>query len=122
MKTIKQIKLLVENIVIDANSKDNNDLINSVRNNYLPLFQFNIDASSSENAQALFNKIAENVSRKSFVPYLPDGQHTIDKVGNDIFETPTIMEWQSGKAGQNFVILKSATIIQYTIKGRFMSR
>lgn len=104
MKTIKQIKLLVENIVIDANSKDNNDLINSVRNNYLPLFQFNIDASSSENAQALFNKIAENVSRKSFVPYLPDGQHTIDKVGNDIFETPTIMEWQSGKAGQNFVI------------------
>ena len=38
------------------------------------------------------------------MPYLPDGQHTADKVGNDIFETPTIMEWQSGKAGQNFVI------------------
>ena len=104
MKTIKQIKQLVETIAPNADSKENIELIDSVRDNFLPLFQFNIDASSSEKAQALFNKIAENVSRKSFVPYLPDGQHTADKVGNDIFETPTIMEWQSGKAGQNFVI------------------
>ena len=104
MKTLKQIKQLVETIAPNADSKENIELIDSVRDNFLPLFQFNIDASSSEKAQALFNKIAENVSRKSFVPYLPDGQHTADKVGNDIFETPTIMEWQSGKAGQNFVI------------------
>ena len=104
MKTIKQIKQLVETIAPNADSKDNIELIDSVRDNFMPLFQFNIDASSSENAQVLFNKIAENVSRKSFVPYLPDGQHTADKVGKDIFETPTIMEWQSGKAGQNFVI------------------
>ena len=104
MKTIKQIKQLVETIAPNADSKENIELIDSVRDNFMPLFQFNIDASSSENAQALFNKIAENVSRKNFVPYLPDGQHTADKVGNDIFETPTIMEWQSGKAGQNFVI------------------
>ena len=104
MKTIKQIKQLVETIAPNADSKENIELIDSVRDNFMPLFQFNIDASSSENAQALFNKIAENVSRKSFVPYLPDGQHTADKVGNDIFETPTIMEWQGGKAGQNFVI------------------
>ena len=104
MKTIKQIKQLVETIAPSADSEENIELTDSVRDNFLPLFQFNIDASSSEKAQALFNKIAENVSRKSFVPYLPDGQHTADKVGNDIFETPTIMEWQSGKAGQNFVI------------------
>ena len=104
MKTIKQIKQLIETIAPSADSEENIELIDSVRDNFLPLFQFNIDASSSEKAQALFNKIAENVSRKSFVPYLPDGQHTADKVGNDIFETPTIMEWQSGKAGQNFVI------------------
>lgn len=104
MKTIKQIKQLIETIAPSADSEENIELIDSVRDNFLPLFQFNIDAFSSEKAQALFNKIAENVSRKSFVPYLPDGQHTADKVGNDIFETPTIMEWQSGKAGQNFVI------------------
>ena len=104
MKTIKQIKQLVETIAPNADSKENIELIDSLRDNFLPLFQFNIDASSSEKAQALFNKIAENVSRKSFVPYLPDGLHTADKVGNDIFETPTIMKWQSGKAGQNFVI------------------
>lgn len=104
MKTIKQIKQLVETMAPSADSEENIELIDSIRDNFLPLFQFNIDASSSEKAQALFNKIAENVSRKSFVPYLPDGQHTADKVGNDIFETPTIMEWQSGKAGQNFVI------------------
>ena len=111
MKTLKQIKQLVETIAPNADSKENIELIDSVRDNFLPLFQFNIDASSSEKAQAVFSKIAENVSRKSFVPYLPDVQHTTDKVGNDIFETPTIMEWQSGKAGQNFVInysIKSA--------------
>ena len=111
MKILKQIKQLVETIAPNADSKENIELIGSVRDNFLPLFQFNIDASSSEKAQAVFSKIAENVSRKSFVPYLPDVQHTTDKVGNDIFETPTIMEWQSGKAGQNFVInysIKSA--------------
>ena len=104
MKTIKQIKQLVENIAASVNGTNNNELIDSVRNNFLPLFQFNMDASSSENAQMLLNKIAENVARKSFVPYLPDGQHTSDKVGSLEMETPTIMEWQNGKSGQNFVI------------------
>ena len=104
MKTIKQIKQLVESIAANANITDNEELIDSVRDNFLPLFQFNIDASSSENAQTVFNKIAENTIRSSFVAYLPDGQHTFDKVGNMVIETPTIMEWQGGKAGQNFVI------------------
>ncbi len=104
MKTIKQIKQLVENIAASVNGTNNNELIDSVRNNFLPLFQFNMDASSSENAQMLFNKIAENVNRSSSVKYLPDGHHTKDVVGNITIETPTIMEWQGGKAGQNFVI------------------
>ena len=104
MKSIKQIKQLVENIAANANNIENRELIDSVRDNFLPLFQFNIDSASSENTQAIFSKIAENVGKSSYIPYLPDGQHTADKVGNDIFETPTIMEWQGGKAGQNFVI------------------
>lgn len=104
MKTIKQIKQLVENIAANANSKENRELIESVRDNFMPLFLFNIDSASSENAQAVFSKIAENVGRKSSVPFLPDGQHTTDKVGKEVFETPTIMEWQGGNVGQNFVI------------------
>ena len=104
MKTIKQIKQLVENIAANANSKENRELIESVRDNFMPLFLFNIDSASSENAQAVFSKIAENVGRKSSVPFLPDGQHTTDKVGKEVFETPTIMEWQGGNAGQNIVI------------------
>lgn len=117
MKTIKQIKQLVESIAtgfrrIPVNNSSELKiiedeyvkLIDAVRNKYLPLFQFNIDVSSTENAKAVFNQIAENVSRKSFVPYLPDGRHTSDKVGNIEMETPSIMEWQNGNNGQNFVI------------------
>ena len=116
MKTIKQIKQLVEYIAINANIKSVDNIgqgfkeedivkaIDTVRNNHLPLLQFNIDASSSENAKAVFSKVAENVSKNSSVLFLPDGQHTSDKVGNLVIETPTIMEWQGSKEGQNFVI------------------
>ena len=121
MKTIKQIKQLIENIASDSQrmpdsekgNKSNKSkairediaaLRDAIRDKYLPLFQFNIEASSSESAQIVFSKILENVNRKAFVSYLPDGLHTIDKVGNNVLETPTIMEWQGGKAGQNFVI------------------
>ena len=104
MKTIRQIKQLVENVAANVDGKNDNELIDAVRNNFLPLFQFNIDVSSSEDAQLLFGMIAENVSRSCSVAYLPDGQHTIDKVGKMNIETPTIMEWQNGKMGQNFVI------------------
>ena len=104
MKTIKQIKQLVEIISTNSDSTSNNSLLASVRDNYIPLFQFNLEASSSETAQLVFGKIRENVSRKTFVPYIPDGLHTKDKVGKQMFETPSIMEWMGGKAGQNFVI------------------
>lgn len=104
MKTIKQIKQLVENIAATANVTECVELIDSVRDNFLPLFQFNLNVSSSESAQDIINKVADNAFKSSFAAYLPDGQHTIDKVGKMVIETPTIMEWQGGKAGQNFVI------------------
>jgi len=104
MKTVYQIQQLVENIAIATSNKDNNTLIEVVRNNFLPFFQFNIDTSSSESVETLFNIISGNVANKVYAPCLPDGQHTIDHVGNFVFETPTIFEWQGSKSGQNFVI------------------
>ena len=104
MKTIKQIKQLVEIFSTNSDSTSNNSLLTSVRDNYIPLFQFNIEAFSSEKAQLVFGKIGENVSRRTSVPYLPDGLHTKDQIGIKTFETPTIMEWMGGQSGQNFVI------------------
>ena len=104
MKTIKQIKQLVEILSTNSDSTSNNSFLTSVRDNYIPLFQFNIEAFSSEKAQLVFEKIGENVSRRTSVPYLPDGLHTKDQIGIQTFETPTIMEWMGGQSGQNFVI------------------
>lgn len=104
MKTIKQIKQLVEIFSTNSDSTSNNSLLTSVRDNYIPLFQFNIEAFSSEKAQLVFEKIGENVSRRTSVPYLLDGLHTKDQIGIQTFETPTIMEWMGGQSGQNFVI------------------
>lgn len=104
MKTIKKIKQLVEIFSTNSDSTSNNSLLTSVRDNYIPLFQFNIEAFSSEKAQLVFEKIGENVSRRTSVPYLPDGLHTKDQIGMKTFETPTIMEWMGGQSGQNFVI------------------
>lgn len=110
MKTIKPIKQLVENIAISCNGKISGidqtytEIINTVRDKYLPFSQFNIEGSSSENAQELFRKISEKVKNAYSVSFLPDGQNTVDKIGEVILETPTIIEWQSGKSGKNFII------------------
>ena len=80
------------------------DYINALRDKYLPLTQFNLDSPSTEKTKFVLENIRVNVQSKSIVSYLPDGQHTEDNVGVLTFETPTIMEWQDGKAGQNFVI------------------
>ena len=121
MKTINQIKLLVEhlaNSVYANTTKDDvsgnsefNIIINDVRNNFLPLFQFNIEAEPEE-TPLIFNLIRDNVKEKVAVPYLPDGQHTVDRVDNLVFETPTIMDWQKGGRGQNFVINHSNVTIE----------
>ena len=119
MKTIKQIKQIVENIsyasyrlpksgkdkdVLSNSSQEYSRLIDAVRDKYLPLFQFNINVSASGEAQTVFEMIANNVQGKTTTTFLPDGYHTVDKVAKLTFETPTIMEWMGGKAGQNFVI------------------
>lgn len=118
MKTIKQIKQIVENIAIGvynlptgnkstlekAIKEDFSELTDAIRDKYLPLFQFNIDTTSTTEAQAVLEKIAENAKGHTYVAYLPDGQHTIDKVGGLDIETPTILEWQNQESGQNFVI------------------
>lgn len=57
MKTIKQIKQLVEIFSTNSDSTSNNSLLTSVRDNYIPLFQFNIEAFSSEKAQLVFEKL-----------------------------------------------------------------
>ena len=121
MKTIKPIKQIVETIIrttfrlpvasedelrieVDRLVEENKDLFITIRDKYVPLFQFNVSATSTEVGHAIFHKIAQNVQKKSSVPYLPDGKHTTDVIGKVTFETPTIMEWQNGKCGQNFVI------------------
>ena len=116
MKTIKPIKQLVEAIASDSHNmpigykiedsvgEEYSELIDAIRNKYLPLFQFNIDVASPSEAQAVYEKIAENVKGHTYAAYLPDGQHTSDKVGALEMETPTIMEWQNSGNGQNFVI------------------
>lgn len=119
MKTIKQIKQIVENIsyasyrlpksgkgidILNKSNKGYLKLVEAVRDKYIPLFQFNINASSSGEAQTVFDMIGNNVQGKTTTTFLPDGYHTVDNVANLTFETPTIMEWMGGKAGQNFVI------------------
>lgn len=119
MKTIKQIKQIVENIsyasyrlpksgkgkdILNKSNKEYLKLVEAVRDKYIPLFQFNINASSSGEAQTVFDLIGNNVQGKTTTTFLPDGYHTVDNVANLTFETPTIMEWMGGKAGQNFVI------------------
>ena len=47
MKTIIQIKQLVE-MISTSTTTDNSALIETVRDSYVPLFQFNLDASSQE--------------------------------------------------------------------------
>ena len=110
MKTIKQIKQLVENIAISCEGNEKSiapkyiDAINSIRDAYLPTFQFNIDGTSSKKAQELITIIAKNTQNVYSAPFLPDGTHTSDKIGNVVIETPSIIEWQKGKEGKNIVI------------------
>ena len=116
MKTIKPIKQLVEAIASDSHNmpigykiedsveEEYSELIKSIRDKYLPLFQFDISVTSTTEAQTVLEKVAKNVIGHTHATYLPDGQHTSDTVGSLKMETPTIMEWQNGEQGQNFVI------------------
>ena len=110
MKTIKPIKQLVEIIAISQDESNKGietnylEIVNAVKDKFLPFLQFNIDGTSTESAQELFNRISENTQKACSVPFLPDGRNTTDKIGDILIETPTIIEWQGGKAGKNIVI------------------
>ena len=69
-----------------------------VRDKYLPLLQFNI--SNEE----IMGKICHNVRNKTHVELLPDGRFTHDELGQFVVETPSVMTWQTGCSGSNFVI------------------
>ena len=69
-----------------------------VRDKYLPLLQFNI--SNEE----IIGKICHNVRNKTHVELLPDGRFTHDELGQFVVETPSVMTWQTGCSGSNFVI------------------
>ena len=119
MKTIKQIIQLVENLSYDYNQQPDTsdietvsrsicrqylDIINKLKEAYLPLLQFNIEVNSLDEAKKVFSKISQNVSSCTFVPLLPDEEHSRDLIGNLTIETPSIFEWQDSDEGQNIVI------------------
>lgn len=130
MKTIKHIKQLVEHISYDYNKQpitngsevhkiselvggQYTEIINKVRDNFLPFLQYNLEAHSAEEGQMIMQKVSVNVSDHAYTPLLPDGQHTIDNVGDLTIETPSIFEWQNSNDGQNLVIdYSSETIIR----------
>ena len=72
-----------------------------IRDAYAPLIQINYNTLDAKN---LFNYIKRNVSASTSVDFLPDGFHTEDIIGDFRIETPTIMSWQNGNSGKNFVI------------------
>lgn len=80
------------------------DVINKLKEAYLPLLQFNIEANSSDEAKHIFSLISQNVSSNTFVSLLPDEEHSIDVIGNLTIEVPSIFEWQNSDGGQNLVI------------------
>ena len=89
MITLNQIKRLIENIYVCPDS-ENRQYISSVRDNFMPLFQFNIEVDSLDEAKKIFSKISQNVSSNTFVPLLPDEEHSKDIIGNLTIETPSI--------------------------------
>lgn len=81
------------------------DIINKLNEAYLPLLQFNLEVNSLDEAKKIFSKISQNVSSNTFVPLLPDEEHSKDIIGNLTIEIPSIFEWQEDSDdGQNLVI------------------
>ena len=84
---------------------DFTDELISVRNQSLPLLQFNYgDNFTDADIEELINQIRHNVKNKTHVELLPDGRFTHDEFGSLVIETPSVMTWQRGNSGQNFVI------------------
>ncbi len=121
MKTIRQLLRITERTAkclekMPAKSKmdfekeaesllsDYLDELVAVRENCLPLLQFNYDNLQDTGIIELVNQIRHNVKNKTFVELLPDSRFTHDEFGPFVIETPAVMTWQGGDSGQNFVI------------------
>ena len=80
------------------------DELIQIRDRSLPLLQFNAGNSQDYENEDIMNHIRHNVKNKTYVELLPDGFFTHDVFGPLIIETPSVMSWQRGTSGKNFVI------------------
>lgn len=78
--------------------------LSDVRDKTLPLLQFNLTNLEEADIEGITDLIRHNVKDKTHVDLLPDGRFTHDEFGSLVIETPSVMTWQSGESGQNFVI------------------
>lgn len=121
MKTVRQLLQVTERTakclekmpvrsIVDFDSEaghllsDFTDDLAAVRDQSLPLLQFNFPELKEPEFEDLLNQIRHNVKNKTHVALLPDGHFTHDVFGSLVIETPSVMTWQGGDAGQNFVI------------------
>lgn len=75
----------------------------AVRDKSLPLLQFGFQTIPDSETE-IIEQIRHNVRNKTHVDLLPDGSFTHDKLGQIVMETPSVMTWQRGDSGHNFVI------------------
>lgn len=83
---------------------DFTDECSAVRDKNLPLLQFNYNNPQDNEIEELISQIRHNVKNKTHVALLPEGCFTHDEFGSYAIEFPSVMNWQSGDEGQNFVI------------------
>ena len=83
---------------------DFTDECSAVRDKNLPLLQFNYNDLQDNEIEEIISLIRHNVKNKTHVALLPDGRFTHDEFGSYAIEIPSVMNWQSGDEGQNFVI------------------
>jgi len=79
--------------------------LTAIRDKGLPLLQFSYgDNYEDVNIEEIINQIRHNVRNRTHVDLLPDGCFTHDEFGSLVIETPSVMSWQNGDVGHNFVI------------------
>lgn len=121
MKTVRQILQFTQNTarclekmpvrsIVDFDNEAGNLLsdfiveLDTVRDKCLPLLQFNYSDSQETDTGEIIDRIRHNVKNKTHVDLLPDGFFTHDVFGSVVIETPSLMDWQVGNSGKNFVI------------------
>lgn len=75
-----------------------------VRDNSLPLLQFNYFEPKEAGIAGILEQIRHNVKNRTHADLLPDGRFTHDEFSSLVLEMPTVMTWQNNESAQNFVI------------------